>query len=421
MRCAEVPFIRDCAEMAARVLARPAPSPAGASTTTAPTTRSATTTDWLHHLNLRKSRRRRDGVHGPAGGALPGAGRRVQPRRRRRPGTSARSHAEQVATAGPREIGADGGVPRSPRAGAASTTPMPRPRPVSRASSNSSRSPRRSPTLAASEPYLADADPAVRRAAVAASPRPPRPAPARRSPRPWPTTDAGGTRRGRGLPAGAGRSPAAERRAARRPLLPALGRRRPRGPRHRAGRPARPAAGRRRPASRGALSDPAIEVRIAGRTRPGLGRRRSMRSPGRPPTRPARSASRWRAGLDDPAAPRSPCRPATRTSWSARPPSPHWPSRAARPRTTPRRHRAGRPRLAGPRGRGHGPGRGRPGPRRPRPGQGTRRPNADVRKAAVLALLRHSAREDARAALATAVTDPDADVRAYASRAATPA
>jgi succinate dehydrogenase/fumarate reductase flavoprotein subunit/HEAT repeat protein len=48
-------------------------------------------------------------------------------------------------------------------------------------------------------------------------------------------------------------------------------------------------------------------------------------------------------------------------------------------------------------------------------------PNADVRKAAVLALLAHSAREDARAALATAVQDPDADVRAYAARAATPA
>ncbi|WSR04137.1 fumarate reductase/succinate dehydrogenase flavoprotein subunit [Streptomyces sp. NBC_01210] len=47
--------------------------------------------------------------------------------------------------------------------------------------------------------------------------------------------------------------------------------------------------------------------------------------------------------------------------------------------------------------------------------------NADVRKQAVLALLRHSAHEDARAALTTAVTDPDADVRAYASRAATPA
>ncbi|MFF4275812.1 fumarate reductase/succinate dehydrogenase flavoprotein subunit [Streptomyces sp. NPDC001536] len=43
--------------------------------------------------------------------------------------------------------------------------------------------------------------------------------------------------------------------------------------------------------------------------------------------------------------------------------------------------------------------------------------NADVRKAAVLALTRHTATEDARAALATATTDPDADVRAYAARA----
>ncbi|MEV7075450.1 fumarate reductase/succinate dehydrogenase flavoprotein subunit [Streptomyces sp. NPDC093990] len=44
-------------------------------------------------------------------------------------------------------------------------------------------------------------------------------------------------------------------------------------------------------------------------------------------------------------------------------------------------------------------------------------PNADVRKAAVLALTRHSGAEDARAALATATTDSDADVRAYAARA----
>ncbi|MGX1881643.1 fumarate reductase/succinate dehydrogenase flavoprotein subunit [Streptomyces sp. NPDC055287] len=42
--------------------------------------------------------------------------------------------------------------------------------------------------------------------------------------------------------------------------------------------------------------------------------------------------------------------------------------------------------------------------------------NADVRKAAVLALLRHRADDRARAALATATGDPDADVRAYASR-----
>ncbi|WP_030894493.1 fumarate reductase/succinate dehydrogenase flavoprotein subunit [Streptomyces sp. NRRL S-474] len=43
--------------------------------------------------------------------------------------------------------------------------------------------------------------------------------------------------------------------------------------------------------------------------------------------------------------------------------------------------------------------------------------NADVRKAAVLALTRHSTTEEARAALSTATTDSDADVRAYAARA----
>jgi HEAT repeat protein len=43
-------------------------------------------------------------------------------------------------------------------------------------------------------------------------------------------------------------------------------------------------------------------------------------------------------------------------------------------------------------------------------------PNADVRKAAVLALIRHRATAEARAALATATADSDADVRAYAAR-----
>ncbi|MES4888153.1 fumarate reductase/succinate dehydrogenase flavoprotein subunit [Streptomyces sp. NPDC096012] len=43
-------------------------------------------------------------------------------------------------------------------------------------------------------------------------------------------------------------------------------------------------------------------------------------------------------------------------------------------------------------------------------------PNADVRKAAVLALTRHRAIEEARSALATATADSDADVRAYAAR-----
>ncbi|MGW2658058.1 fumarate reductase/succinate dehydrogenase flavoprotein subunit [Streptomyces sp. NPDC001478] len=43
-------------------------------------------------------------------------------------------------------------------------------------------------------------------------------------------------------------------------------------------------------------------------------------------------------------------------------------------------------------------------------------PNADVRKAAVLALLRHGHAPGVRDALAGAVADPDADVRAYAGR-----
>ncbi|MFE9453633.1 fumarate reductase/succinate dehydrogenase flavoprotein subunit [Streptomyces sp. NPDC006739] len=42
--------------------------------------------------------------------------------------------------------------------------------------------------------------------------------------------------------------------------------------------------------------------------------------------------------------------------------------------------------------------------------------NADVRKAAVLALTRHNGTAEARAALATATSDSDADVRAYAAR-----
>ncbi|MHA4773400.1 fumarate reductase/succinate dehydrogenase flavoprotein subunit [Streptomyces sp. MSC1_001] len=45
-------------------------------------------------------------------------------------------------------------------------------------------------------------------------------------------------------------------------------------------------------------------------------------------------------------------------------------------------------------------------------------PNADVRKAAVLSLLDHRAEPSARTALAGAADDPDADVRAYAARAA---
>ncbi|MFH8756517.1 HEAT repeat domain-containing protein [Streptomyces atroolivaceus] len=43
-------------------------------------------------------------------------------------------------------------------------------------------------------------------------------------------------------------------------------------------------------------------------------------------------------------------------------------------------------------------------------------PNADVRKAAVLALLHHTSHEAVREALSGVLTDADADVRAYAAR-----
>ncbi|WP_328537280.1 fumarate reductase/succinate dehydrogenase flavoprotein subunit [Streptomyces sp. NBC_00344] len=58
------------------------------------------------------------------------------------------------------------------------------------------------------------------------------------------------------------------------------------------------------------------------------------------------------------------------------------------------------------------------GPAVPALARALRDHNADVRKAAVIALLRHTT-DEAGAALATAVDDPDADVRAYAGRAAT--
>ncbi|WP_423836051.1 HEAT repeat domain-containing protein [Streptomyces endophytica] len=45
-------------------------------------------------------------------------------------------------------------------------------------------------------------------------------------------------------------------------------------------------------------------------------------------------------------------------------------------------------------------------------------PEADVRRAAVLALRAHAGRADARRALASAADDPDADIRAYARLAA---
>nr|WP_244177780.1 fumarate reductase/succinate dehydrogenase flavoprotein subunit [Streptomyces atriruber] len=57
-----------------------------------------------------------------------------------------------------------------------------------------------------------------------------------------------------------------------------------------------------------------------------------------------------------------------------------------------------------------------PGPAVPALAEASADPEADVRKAAVLSLLDHVTDPEARAALTAATTDPDADIRAYAAR-----
>ncbi|MBO3674527.1 fumarate reductase/succinate dehydrogenase flavoprotein subunit [Streptomyces sp. NEAU-YJ-81] len=168
MRCAEVTFIRDCAEMAARSSLARTESRWGLyhERTDHPLRDDE---GWLHHLDLRKS----------AAGAMEFTARPVEPYLvpvaeyaptggPSRPLGEVRP--EQVATAGPRES--------APRAGAGRLdedrkegTDAPAAR-----SAVSAASPRilellalaeEQPELPALQPYLADPDPAVRRAAVA--------------------------------------------------------------------------------------------------------------------------------------------------------------------------------------------------------------------------------------------------------------
>ncbi|MFG2289585.1 fumarate reductase/succinate dehydrogenase flavoprotein subunit [Streptomyces sp. NPDC048595] len=165
MRCAEVGFIRDCAEMAARSSLARTESRWGLyhQRTDHPRTRDG---DWLCHLDLRKSATGRmeftarpvepylvpvDG-YAPVGGAARFLGE---------------VHPEQVATAGRRDTPPVGSVSGS-RPGNAGRAAEPGPAP-------GAPSPRilellalaeDQPDLAALGPYLADPDPAVRRAAV---------------------------------------------------------------------------------------------------------------------------------------------------------------------------------------------------------------------------------------------------------------
>ncbi|MFD0445689.1 fumarate reductase/succinate dehydrogenase flavoprotein subunit [Streptomyces indonesiensis] len=166
MRCAEVSFIRDCAEMAARSSLARTESRWGLyhERTDHPLRDDE---GWLHHLDVRKS----------ASGAMEFTARPVAPYLvpvaeyaptggPSRPLGEVRP--EQVATAGPRESAprVDEGRGRSEVTGVSAAR-----------TAVSSASPRilellalaeEQPELAALRPYLADPDPAVRRAAVAA-------------------------------------------------------------------------------------------------------------------------------------------------------------------------------------------------------------------------------------------------------------
>lgn len=162
MRCAEVSFIRDCAEMAARSSLARTESRWGLyhERTDHPRRDDAA---WLHHLNLRK---------GP-GGSMEFLTRPVAPYvvpvEGFSPGGAVRVigevRPEQVATAGPREVPPVDPGATAPTAPAA-TVPT----------AKHTGSPRilalfelaeQEPELSELAPYLADRDPAVRRAAVA--------------------------------------------------------------------------------------------------------------------------------------------------------------------------------------------------------------------------------------------------------------
>ncbi|MFC8920152.1 fumarate reductase/succinate dehydrogenase flavoprotein subunit [Streptomyces sp. NPDC057116] len=160
MRCAEVTFIRDCAEMAARASLARTESRWGLyhERTDHPRRDDAS---WLHHLDLRKA----------ASGAMEFTARPVAPYLvavdEYAPAGGPSRHLgevalEQVATAGPR-----GAAPTALRVAAAPRTPGGA-RPASPRILELLALTEDQPPLAAFRPYLHDADPAVRRAAVAA-------------------------------------------------------------------------------------------------------------------------------------------------------------------------------------------------------------------------------------------------------------
>ncbi|MGW1763079.1 fumarate reductase/succinate dehydrogenase flavoprotein subunit [Streptomyces sp. NPDC002073] len=418
MRCAEVSFIRDCAEMAARASLARTESRWGLYHERLDHPERADA-DWLHHLDLRKS----------ASGAMEFTARPVEPYAVPVPEFAPAPGPERllgevalvpVATAGPRDA-APAARPAAPATAPATPTPAGTPDPSAPhpALLRLLTLAEESPDLDALRPYLADDDPGVRAAAVAAL--------------------------GETLPAGAGpalaaclRDTAPRVRAAAAATLRELAEVLPAGAE--LGDGLRAALGVDDPAVRAAaldvlrtlrlgdagvyaaaLADRDIDVRAtAVRGLVSVDAVPELAAAAADPAREVRTAvARGLAAVHAPApAPLDPliadpdplvraaalgalattgCPPAYAARARAALADPAWQVRAGAAtalRSAPSAEAV--PALAGT----------------------LADPNADVRKAAVLSLLSHRSVPEARTALAAATTDPDADIRAYASRAA---
>ncbi|MCF3176245.1 fumarate reductase/succinate dehydrogenase flavoprotein subunit [Streptomyces sioyaensis] len=418
MRCAEVTFIRDCAEMAARSSLARTESRWGLyhARTDHPKSNDR---DWLHHLDLRKS----------ATGAMEFTARPVAPylvpvdEYAPVGGTSrflGEVHPEQVATAGRRDtppVGSTGaGAAAAPGAGdgtgtATGTPPSPRILELLALTDDQ-------PDLPALRPYLADPDPAVRRAAVDALTESVPPgtgqalAAALADPAPAVRAAAGASLRElvEVLPAEAGlraplaaavHGPDAVVRSAAVEVLRALG----------LGDRALFAA---------ALTDPAVDVRLqAVRALVSVDAPHHLRQAAEDGSREVRVAAAQGLGTvgrpeelaaflpdDDPlvraaalaALATAGCPPPYDAAAATALGDPAWQVRAGAATAL---TAAGSATAVAALSAALGD------------------PHADVRKAAVLALRAHAGRADARRALSSVADDPDADVRAYARPAAT--
>ncbi|MEU6881534.1 fumarate reductase/succinate dehydrogenase flavoprotein subunit [Streptomyces sp. NPDC046712] len=420
MRCAEVSFIRDCAEMAARASLARTESRWGLYHERLDHPE-RDDTGWLHHLDLRKS----------ASGAMEFTARAVEPYVVPVPEFAPAPRPERhlgevalvpVATAGPRDA-APAARPATPAAAPDVAAPVP-----TDALEVSAPSPallsllslaEESPDLDALRPYLDDADPAVRATAVAAL--------------------------GETVPAGAGpalaerlQDTAPQVRAAAAAALRELVEVLPADAELSAG--LREALGVDDPAVRAAaldvlralrlgdagvyavaLADDDIEVRItAVRALVSVDAVPELAKAAADPAREVRVAvARGLAAVHAPApAPLDPllddADPLVRAAALAALAAAGCPPRYAAQATAALEDPAWQVRAGAATALRAAP----PAEAVPALAGALADPNADVRKAAVLSLLPHGAEPGVRAALAAAASDADADVRAYASRAA---